>query len=198
MKQITFFLLSATIMLAACNNNKPKEITIPDKDGKGSVTLDMEKMKDASENMQKQAEELQKLPPITLDQLKALMPAELMGASQSNYSATSMTGTGYAHADYKVNDSTDVSLGIYDCGGPGGAGIYSAQYMTMMNFQQEDERGYTKTIDFMGQKAIEHCEKNTVRCTLTYFGGGRYLVTLEGNNVNADGLKQAAGSLNLK
>jgi hypothetical protein len=198
MKHITSFLLSATMMLAACNNNKPKEITIPDKDGKGSVSVDLNKLVDASANMQKQAEELQKLPPLTLDQLKALMPAEIMGAKQSNYSATSMTGAGYAHAEYKMNDSTDVALGIYDCGGPGGAGIYSAQYMTMMNFQQEDENRYTKTIDFMGQRAVESCEKQRNKCTLTYFTGGRFLVTMEGENVGADALKQAAGGLNIK
>lgn len=198
MRKSPFLLLVTVMLFAACNNNKPKDATIVSNDGKEKVTIDMTQSQNAMANMQKQIEELQKLPPLTLDQLKALMPAELMGAKQSNYSGTSMTGASYAHADYKINDTTDASLGIYDCAGAGGAGIYSAQYMTMMNFQQEDENSYTKTIDFMGQRAIERCEKNRSQCTLTYFAGGRFLVTMEGNNVGADALKQAAQELNIK
>ena len=186
-------------MLSACNNNKkPSEVTITSEDGKEKVTVDANQMQNAAEAMQKQAEELQKLPPLSLDQLKALLPEELMGAKRANYQATSATGTGLAHAEYNINDSTEIKVSIWDCGGPAGAGIYNMQYMGMMNFQSETEDEYTKTIDFMGQKAFEHCDKSDNDCTLTYFTGGRFLVSLEGDNIGADALKQAAGSLNVK
>ncbi|MEI9908506.1 MAG: hypothetical protein WDO71_01855 [Bacteroidota bacterium] len=102
-----------------------------------------------------------------------------------------------AHAEYKLNDSTELEVNIYDCGGPGGAGIYNMQYMSMLNYQSESETEYTKTIDFMGQKAFEHCNKNDNRCTLTYFTGKRFLVVVEGRNIHPDGLKQAARDLKL-
>ncbi len=195
MKRISYFLLAIAISLSAC---KSKKTSVTSEDGKDTVTVEPNQMENSASDMQKQMEELQKLPALTLEQLKALLPAELMGAKQSNYSATSMSGASYAHADYKLNDTVKVSLGVYDCAGSAGAGIFSAQYLTMMNIQQEDDNSYTKTVDFMNQKALEHCEKNRMRCTLTYLAAGRYLVTMEGDHVGADELKQTAQSLNMK
>lgn len=199
MKQFVLSCLAIVILLSACNNNKkPGEVTVTSEDGKEKVTVDVNQMQKASEEMEKQKDELQKLTPLSLDQLKALMPEQLMGAKRSNYNATTMTGAGYASADYAINDSTNIRAGIYDCGGPGGAGIYGLQYLSMYNVQSESDNEYTKTIDFMGSKAFEHCDKNNNRCTLTYFTAGRFLVTLEGQNVHPDGLKQAAQELRLK
>lgn len=198
MKRFSILLLAGMIIFAACNNKKPKEVTVVSEDGKEKVTVDANQAPNVAADMQKQAEALQKLPTLSLDQVKALFPATLMGSKQSNYSATSMAGASYGHADYRANDSTNISVVVYDCAGTAGAGIYSAQYMTMMNFQQEDDAKYSKTIDFMGGRAIEQCQKATVDCSLTYFTGGRFLVILEGRNVGADGLKQAAKELDLK
>jgi len=90
------------------------------------------------------------------------------------------------------------SLIIYDCAGSAGAGIYSLQFLGMMNMQQESDDEYTKTVEFNGANAFEHCDKTSNDCTFTYFAGGRYLVTLEGDNVDAEALKQAARALNIK
>jgi hypothetical protein len=198
MKHITSILFSATIMLAACNNNKPKEITIPSKDGKEKISVDLNKIQNMAQDMEKQKAELEKLPPLSLDQLKALLPETLIGAARKSYETNASMGAGLATAKYEMNDSTDIKLNIWDCGGAGGAGIYGMQYMTLWNIQQDNDQEYSKTIDFNGAKAMEHCYKNRNDCSLTYFTGGRYLVTLEGNNVGAEALKQAAGSLNLK
>ena len=198
MKKTFSLLLAVGIVLTACNNNKPKETTIVSEDGKDKVTIDLNKMQNAAADMQKQTEELQKLTPLSLDQLKALVPETLMGVQRSKYNTTSAMGTGVATAEYKMNDSTDVKLTVYDCAGPGGAGIYSMQYLGMYNVQSESDEEYTKTIDFMGGKAFEHCRKTRQECTITYFTGSRFLVSLEGNNVGADDLKKAAQELNIK
>ena len=199
MKRISSLMLAITILLAACNNKKPKDtVTMASEDGKEKVTVNVNQMQDAAKEMQKATEDLQKLPPLSLDQLKALIPEELMGGKKTRYNATSAMGAGMATAEYKINDSTDIKLTLYDCGGPGGAGIYSMQYLGMMNMESESEDEYTKSIDFNGGRAFEQCKKTRVECTLTYFAGGRFLVSLNGDNVNADGLKQAAKSLNVK
>jgi hypothetical protein len=144
------------------------------------------------------SEELQKLPPLTLDQLKVIVPDQLMGVKRTRYNASSAMGAAFVSADYAINDSSNVKLNIYDCAGPAGAGIFSMQYLTMMNIQSESDEEYTKSIDFMGGKAYEHCQKRRNDCTLTYLANGRLLVTLEGNHVGIDALKQAAQNLNLK
>ena len=199
MKHISLVLVAITLLLGACNNNKPKETTvITSEDGKEKVTIDVNQMQNAAQDMEKQKAELEKLPPLTMDQLKAMLPETLMGAKRTSFSTNSSMGAGQARGEYEINDSTRITLNIYDCGGPAGAGIYSMQYMSMFNFQQETDEEYTRTIDFNGGKAFEHCEKATNDCTLSYFSGGRFMVTLEGDHVGADALKQAAGGLNIK
>ncbi|MEI9806669.1 MAG: hypothetical protein WDO16_01630 [Bacteroidota bacterium] len=147
--------------------------------------------------MKKQTEDLQKLQPLSLDELKALLPETIMGAKRSKFEATSMSGTGFASAEYNLNDSTEIKVDIWDCAGPAGAGLYSTQYLGMFSIQSVSDDEYTKTIDFKGEKAIENCKTSNNRCTLTYFTGKRYMVALEGRNMHPDGLKQAAGELKI-
>ena len=192
-------MIAISLLFGACNNKKPKESTvITSDDGKEKVTIDAGKMQNAAQKMEKQKAELEKLPPLNMDQLKALIPETLMGAKRTNFSANTTMGAGLARGEYELNDSTQINLNIYDCGGPAGAGIYSMQYMSMFNFQQESDEEYTKTIDFNGGKAFEHCEKETNNCTLSYFSGGRFMITLEADHLGAEALKQAARGLNIK
>ena len=199
MRHLSFLIMAAVLLFSACNNNKkPADVTVVSENGKEKVSVDMNKMEKASAEMQKMSEDLQKLSPLSLDQLKAMIPEELMGGKRSSYNATSAMGTGVVNAEYKINDSTDIKLMVYDCAGPGGAGIYSMQYLGMFNMESENEHEYTKTIEFNGGKAIEKCQKDRNDCSLTYFTGSRFLVELEGDNVGINGLKQAANSLNIK
>jgi hypothetical protein len=198
MKRLYVLFLASIALSVACNNKPKQTATFTTDDGKGQVTVDMKEMQKAAEDMQKQKTDLEKLAPLTLDQLKALIPETLMGVPRKSYEASAAMGAGVANGRYEINDSMDVKLSIFDCAGPGGAGIYSMQYLSMIDIQQESDDEYTKTIDFNGGKAHEHCNKSSNDCTFTYFAGGRFLVTLEGDHVSADALKQAAKGLNIK
>lgn len=198
MNRIFTTLLAATLLLAACKNKAKESTVFTSSDGKEKVTIDPGQMQQAAQDMEKQKAALEKLTPLTLDQLKALIPENLMGAKRKNFTVNSSMGAGLARGEYELNDSTRISLNIYDCAGPGGAGIYGLQYLGMMNIQQESDEEYTKSIDFNGGKAYEHCNKTSNSCTLTYFSGDRFLVTLEGDYVGAEALKQAAKGLNIK
>ncbi len=198
MKQ-TFLLFSAAIcLLTACNNNKQPGITVKSEDGKTTTTVQASDLAGAADAAQKKAEELQKLSPYTLDQMKAMLPEELAGAKRSKFSANSAMGAAYAEGQYPINDSTELELKIFDCAGQAGAGIYSMQYLGMMNFQSESDDEYTKTIEFKGGRAVEHLDKRSNRSTLTYVSGDRLLITLEGRNTGVDMLKQVADGLNIK
>jgi hypothetical protein len=198
------FLLSTVLaslfvlFLTSCNSNKTKGVTITSEDGKDKVTIDTRQMQNASTEMQKASEELQKLTPLSLDELKAMAPETLMGVKRSSYNASAAMGASVVTADYRMNDTTNMKLMVYDCAGQAGAGIYSMQYLSMMNMQSESDDEYTKTIDYNGGKAYEHCQKSSHECTITFFGGKRFLVTLEGENVSVDQLKQAGKELNVK
>jgi hypothetical protein len=199
MKRSFITLLIASFLGMGCNNNKPKDsITIASKDGKEKATIDPKQLQDVALDMQQVKEDLAKLTPLAPDELKALLPEELMGASRSGADVNANIGASVASADYKINDSTRLQLSIVDCAGPGGAGIYAIQYLGMFNVQEEDEEEYTKTIDINGGKAFENCRKTRKSCTLTFFSEKRFLVSLEGDNMEIDVLKDLAKGLKLK
>ena len=196
MRRLPFLPVIIFLLLVACNNNKKQGVTITKEDGNEKVTVDPGNLQKAAQEMQDRNEELKKLKPLTLEELKALMPAELLGAKQSDYNAVNYAGTGQASAKYKIDDSTRVELTVMDCAGAAGAGIYSMRFL--MNFEQDNEQEYTKSIEFKGNKAIENCKKTRNDCSFTYFTGDRFLVVLNGDNVGIDKLKDIAGSLNIK
>ena len=194
MKRTSFLWAIAFLLLASCNQNKPKDASITGEDTAAQIN----KVKDAAVDMEKVKDELGKLEPLSLDQLKALIPETLMGGKRTEFDATASSGTGMATADYELNDSITITLNIYDCAGPGGAGIYSMQYLGLLNIQEENEEEYTKSIDINGGKGFEHCDKTSNDCTVTFFSGGRFLVTLEGGDVGAPALREAASQLRIK
>ena len=198
MKHAFILLCAAVCLLTACNNNKKPGITVTSEDGKTTTTIQPNELAKVSDDFQKKTEELQKLSPYTLDQMKALLPEELAGTKRSKFSANSAMGAAYAEGEYPINDSANLELKIFDCAGQAGAGIYSMQYLGMMNFQSESDDEYTKTSEFNGGRAVEHHNKKNNRSTLTYLAGDRLLVTLEGRNTGIDLLKKVAGNLSLK
>lgn len=190
------------ILMVSCNNNKEKgKISI--KEGKGNTTAtfdvkSIEEIAKAAETSEDKIEELKKLTPLTDDQLKAMMPEELMGIKRTSVGASSISGTTSGTALYKSEDGKELKLIIYDCAGEAGAGIYSLRYLTSWNIQYEDENGYQKTIDINGQKAIENYVKSREEYSITFLSKDRFLVTVEGDKTDLDMVKQAANSLNLK
>jgi len=196
MRRLSFFLAIIFLSLVACKSKKTSGLTITSEDGKEKVTVDPGNLQKAAQEMQDRNEELKKLKPLTLEELKALVPGEIMGAKQSDYNAVNYTGAEQVSAKYKIDDSTKVELSVIDCAGAAGAGIYSMRFL--MNFEQDNEQEYTKTVEFKGNKAVENCKKTRNECSLTYFTGDRFLVVLNGDNVGIDKLKDIAGSLNIK
>ncbi len=185
------------LLLTACKG-KNKATTITSEDGKSSVTIDTKNTGAITNEMEKKMEELKKLPPLTVDQLKAMLPEELAGIKRSSFNANSMMGFAVADADYKKDDTTDIKLTVYDCAGEAGAGFYGLSYWTKMSMESQSDDGYTKTVDFMGNKAVEDYKKYNNTYSLTYATNDRLLVSLQGHNTGIDLLKDAAKSLNLK
>ncbi len=199
MKKMPVLFFLSSLLFLACNNDKPKEaIIITDKEGKEKVTIDPSHSMDAMQAMQQRKEELAAMTPLTPDELKALVPEELMGGLRTDMDVNSAMGATVANADYIIKDSIKLKLEIVDCAGPGGAGMFGMQYLNMFDINSDDEDEYVKTIEFKGVKAIENCKKKRNRCTLAWLSGNRYLVSLRGDNVGMDALKDVAKGLDIK
>jgi len=149
--------------------------------------------------MGQKVNELKKLPPLTTSQLNALLPEQLLNLKRSSFEATHMMGFSTADATYKNEDgSQKIKLTLFDCVGDAGAGIYSLNHLTKMNIQSESEDGYTKSIDFMGQKDMETYQKNNNKYKLIFLANDRLLINIETNTLSEDELKPAAASLQIK
>jgi ABC-type glycerol-3-phosphate transport system substrate-binding protein len=201
MKHFILSCLATAILLAACNSNKSKDATTSDDAAKDKSSTEMtsETKSDntAADDVQKKMEELRKLPALSTDQIKAMLPAELMGMKRASFSANSMMGYGIGEARYKSDDGKELKVMIYDCVGEAGVGWYNLMYWGW-NMEQEDDNGYTKSTTFNGGKAIEKYEKNREMHSIMFPASNRLLVNVEGEKTGLDAVKQAASSLNLK
>jgi hypothetical protein len=198
MKQLLLPAIMACVLIS-CNNDKKVTATETSSDGtKTTTSVDVKGMATSVDEMNKKMEALKKLTPLTTDQLKALLPQEINGVPQTEYNASTSMGYAHAQGEYKKDDTTELELEIYDCAGEAGSAMYGLSYWSAMNYQQENSREYTKTIDFMGGKAIEQFKKDSRQSTLTFTTNERLLVILKGRNYTPDELKAAAMKLNLK
>lgn len=176
-------------LIAACNEKKPAQT--------GATEQTTEAKPAATTENLSNEEELQSLPAYTTDEIKALLPKELGGAPLSDPSSGKVTGTAYAKGLYQLNDSMSFELTLFDCGGDAGSGFYKHQFLGILDRKPESEDEEVKTIDFNGNKAIEHYDNNSYRSTFTYVSG-RLLITLESEFMDIKGLKKIANSIKLK
>jgi hypothetical protein len=200
MNRLFILLLCFSLLASSCNNNKSKE-TAGDTAKDSAALKDAEvnnKMKDAVLEAEKVKDELSKLTPLTIDQLKAFIPESLMGAKRISVDANTSAGAGMAVGEYAINDSMKVVLSVFDCAGPGGSGIYSQQYLGLENSLQQTEEEYTKSIEVNSNKGYEQCDKTVNECAVTFFTANRYLVSLQGTKVGAPALREAASQLRIQ
>jgi hypothetical protein len=187
MKKSLLIIVSASVFLAACNS-EPK-ITQKDETANDAKVKSMATPVDPVDQKMK---ELKSLAPIGLDALSAWLPSQLNGSKRSNLTMSSDMGYTVAHADYEKNSKTDMRVTVYDCSGEAGAGKYKAIFANKMKEQQENEEGYTKTIDFLGDKAVERHEKKNKLTTLTFMTDNRILVVVSARNFEPEKVREAS------
>jgi hypothetical protein len=199
MKYFILPCLVSVCMLIACNSNKTKDSKTEEANKETSTTeaSSDNKTQATADEAQKKIDEMKKLPALSNEQLKAMLPEELAGMKRKSSFVSSNLGYGIAQAGYKSDDGKEIRLVVYDCVGEAGAGWYSMMFWGW-NMEQEDENGYQKTTTFNGNKAIEKYEKGQDQYTLMFPANNRLLVNIEGEKTGLDAVKQAANSLNLK
>lgn len=199
-KMKRFFLFILPVLIASsCNTKKTGENKKNDTDSSTSISTDTSGTANSGNDPEKLKEALEKLTPLTTDALKALLPETLMGGKHAGISTNDAIGTMTATASYPVNDSTKITIDLYDCGGPGGAGFFGMQYSSMEEESGADEETTFKKVEFNGHKASESCMKSRPQdCTFTYFNGNRFFIMLQGEGTGIDLLKQAANELKVK
>jgi hypothetical protein len=186
------------LLVTSCDRSNKKTTAEVKKGTKDTaITSPVTTTPGTGKDYEKIKEDLEKLTPLSPEQLEKLAPAELAGATRSEVSVNSSMGTGMVSATYLLPDNADLHLTIFDCAGAGGAGLFGVQYLNLLDMNSNDEGEYTTTVPYKGGKAIEYCEKSSNDCSLSWFAGDRYLVVLEGKGTRMEVLKHAGNGLKL-
>lgn len=182
--------LVSLLFLGACKNKS--ESTTKDKD-----TAQVKSMT-ATDERTARADALKKMTVMPLEKIQQIMPAEIDGAKQSNFNNSMQWGYGYATAEYNKTKAEGIQVTIYDCAGEEGSAYYLNNFYDKLNQDKQDSSEYTKTIDFMGSKAMEFYNKDLNYSTLTYMVDGHLMVQLQGKKKTVNDLKAVAQKINLK
>jgi len=210
----TFTLLAVTgMLLMGCGGGKAEadhdaETETEEHTSVGDVVGGLKNMKtlaDQADGMEALQKKLTDLTPLENDQLKAMLPEELLGIKRSAFAVGD--GAAYmkiktAEATYKKSDgSGSIELSIMDGAGEVGASVVALQYMALsVDSEKETADGFEKNIAWNGHRAHLEQRKNgdEVDTELSYLVDDRFLVKLEGEHVSVEDLQKAAATLDVK
>jgi len=191
MKRFLFVGL-ASLVFVSCNSGKKPADKTENKDAAvKSITAPVDER-------EKKTEELKKAPQLTLEQMQVLLPQELDSARQKNLYTSTQFGYGIASAEYPKPKSRVIKVTLYDCAGESGAVNYFENYWNKLNVQNQTETEFIRTIDFEGGKGIETYKKDLNLSTFTFVVRDRLVIVMEGKNISAEQLEEAAKKLHKK
>ena len=163
MKRVFVFLFISCIAITACNSHGDK-ITV--KDDKGNkATIDVSDAKEAAKKVEEnagKAEELKKLTPLTIDQVKALIPNELMGMNRSSFSANSAMGVSVGNGTYKGENDKEMNLEIIDCAGEMGANGTICAFLLYGIFNRKMIMAIRKQLTSMVEKQLRNIQNRMI------------------------------------
>lgn len=103
-------------------------------------------------------------------------------------------------ARYEGDGGRSMTIAITDIGGMGSTAAMGMAAWSMTDFDRTTSSGFERTTRFEGFKAMESQSKqgSYTSAKLSVLVGERFIVQLEGQNVELDALKGAARSLDLR
>ena len=196
-------LASAVLMLVACSKEeKVKEEKTGGLSDLVSSAKTYGKVGSSMQDVTKNIETLKSLTPLTNDELKTVLPEELLGLKRRELSVgdNAMMNLSTAEAKYADDDKTKrIKVEIVDGAGDTGSAMVSIMMMGLaVNKETTTEYGFEKSTDINGAKAIISEKKSgeTMESKIQMITKNRYLMTLTATGFSYDELKDALGELN--
>jgi hypothetical protein len=142
-----------------------------------------------------------KVETVPYQELKALLPESLPGmkrtdASGERNSAMGMTISN-AEGRYQSEDGKSATIKITDIGSMTGLAGMTAYAWARVDVDRESETGYEKTSTFNGYKSHEKYNKQSKYGEISVLVGDRFVVEVDGNDVDMDAIKATLGKVDL-
>jgi hypothetical protein len=203
-KIIYILFLTSLLILWGCGksgNDQPNENQKTESEEKtGIKSLDdfVDNMKEVQKNM----EEGKKYEVVDFRELKELLPESIGDLKRKNAQGEKNSAMGFtishAEADYSNDDgSQNIDIEITDLTGASGLAGFAAWGWAMAEIDKESETGYEKTTKYKGHKAYEKYDNEYQDGSIEVLVSGRYMVSVQGNNVPMDIIKNAMDEINI-
>ncbi|WP_103068095.1 hypothetical protein [Aquimarina sediminis] len=203
MKKVSIVIL-AVVFLFSCGKDK-KEEKEPGLFDIIEDVSDLSKMAEEAEKIEEESQELINATPISNEELKALLPNNLIDYPRKKFSIGNqfMPDMIMAEAEYENEDGKIISFSVIDgAGETGSAMVTLARLGFSRDFEEQSDRGYKKSTTINGYSAIEKIEKNdyddSEDSKIELLISNRFIITLEGEKTSLKQLKSAVNQLNLK
>lgn len=185
MKKHILALLAIMIMVGCKDNPVSEKI----RETKETVTSTTKAVNEITK-MQDDILELQKLTPLTNDELKTWLPDQINGMKRIAFKAgqAGMIQISSIEATYVNEDkSKKFNINIIDGAGQVGASAISGvRIMLTQDFEEEDENKTRKTVTKKGVKAIEEYRKINNNSNIKFLEDRRFYIEAKGTNMDID------------
>jgi len=142
-----------------------------------------------------------KVETVDYQQLKALLPESLPGMRRTDASGEKSAAMGMqisnAEGRYRADDGSSATVKIADIGSMTGLAGMAAYAWARVDVDREGDTGYEKTSTFNGYKSHEKYDKQNKSGEISVLVGDRFVVEVDGNNVDMDAIKSALGKVDL-
>ena len=193
----------AVLMLVACS--KEEKVKTEKSGGFSDLVSTAKNYKNINSSMQdvtKNIENLKNIPPLTNEELKAVLPEQLLGLKRRELSVgdNAMMNLSTAEAKYADDDKIKkIKVEIIDGAGETGSAMVSIMMMGLnINKEKTTETGFEKSTEINGAKSIisENKSGDEIESKIQTVLKNRYLVTLSADGFSYEELKTALGELN--
>ena len=145
--------------------------------------------------------ELQKMEPLTNEELKEWLPDEINGMKRTGYKAgqASYMKIASIEATYTNEDkSKKFKFQVIDGAGQMGAAATAGMRMLFsQDFEEEDEYKTRRTVKKDGNKAIEEYKKNNNNSEIQLMEANRFYIKANGTNMDIDETWDAIDELDI-
>jgi len=142
-----------------------------------------------------------KVETVDYKELKALLPESLPGMRRTDASGEKSSAMGMqisnAEGRYRSDEGSSVTVKIADIGSMTGLAGMTAYAWARVDVDRESDSGYEKTATFNGYKSHEKYDRQNKSGEISVLVGDRFVVEVDGNNVDIDVIKSALGKVDL-
>lgn len=140
-------------------------------------------------------------PVVDFREIQALLPAEVGGLRRTGARGekAGFMGVNVAIAEGEYGDPQGprFEVKISDLGGMGVLGTLAGMGWMAGEIDAAGDRGYERTVDYQGHKGHEKYDKATRSGTAMAVVANRFLVEIEGHDIEAEQLRGAMGGVNI-